>query len=210
MSKINWRTVSDEEINTWPILGRGGERVVRLDPNNPTQCVKLSSKTLAMQTEREADYLQELEDKGIRSKYVPRFYGCIETPTQIGVVVEAIVPGPRFDATELLSSYLHRIKDDPAALTEITDRLLEAKAEMIRHNIIVSDLGPANMMAVTKDGRVDVVLIDGFYVPEHIQTARRFRFFGRLKINRQWKKFAKRTNKWLNLDPKKSIFSKYL
>lgn len=108
MSKINWRTVSDEEINTWPILGRGGERVVRLDPNNPTQCVKLSSKTLAMQTEREADYLQELEDKGIRSKYVPRFYGCIETPTQIGVVVEAIVPGPRFDATELLSSYLHR------------------------------------------------------------------------------------------------------
>ena len=82
MSKINWRTVSDEEINTWPILGRGGERVVRLDPNNPTQCVKLSSKTLAMQTEREADYLQELEDKGIRSKYVPRFYGCIETPTQ--------------------------------------------------------------------------------------------------------------------------------
>ena len=113
------------------------------------------------------------------------------------MVVEAIVPGPRFDATELLSSYLHRIKDDPAALTEITDRLLEAKAEMIRHNIIVSDLGPANMMAVTKDGRVDVVLIDGFYVPEHIQTARRFRFFGRLKINRQWKKFAKRFNRTL-------------
>ena len=163
MSKINWRTVSDEEINTWPILGRGGERVVRLDPNNPTQCVKLSSKTLAMQTEREADYLQELEDKGIRSKYVPRFYGCIETPTQIGVVVEAIVPGARFDTTEILSSYLHSIKDDPAALTEITNRLLEAKAEMIRHNIIVSDLGPANMMAVSKDRRVDVVLIDGFY-----------------------------------------------
>lgn len=210
MSKINWRTVSDEEVNTWPFLGKGGERVVRLNPQNPTQCVKLSAKSLSTQTEREANYLQELEDKGIRSKYVPRFYGCIETPTQIGVVVEAIVPGPRFDATELLSSYLHRIKDDPAALTEITDRLLEAKAEMIRHNIIASDLGPANMMAVTKDGRVDVVLIDGFYVPEHIQTARRFRFFGRLKINRQWKKFAKRTNKLLNLDPKKSIFSKYL
>ena len=79
MKEINWRTVSDEEINTWPILGRGGERVVRLDPNNPTQCVKLSSKTLAMQTEREADYLQELEDKGIRSKYVPRFYGNLFT-----------------------------------------------------------------------------------------------------------------------------------
>ncbi len=197
MSKINWRTVSDEEVNTWPILGRGGERTVRLDPNNPTQCVKLSSKTLAMQTEREADYLQELEDKGIRSKYVPRFYGCIETPTQIGVVVEAIVPGARFDTTEILSSYLHSIKGDPAALTEITNRLLEAKAEMIRHNIIVSDLGPANMMMVTKDGRVDVVLIDGFYVPEHIQTARRFRIFGRLKINRQWKKFAKRFNRTL-------------
>lgn len=163
MSKINWRTVSDEEINTWPILGKGGERVVRLDPQNPTQCVKLSAKSLSTQTEREADYLQELEDRGIRSKYVPRFYGCIETPTQIGVVVEAIVPGSRFDATELLSSYLHRIKNDPVALSEITDRLLEAKAEMIRHNIIVSDLGPANMMAVTKDGRVDVVLIDGFY-----------------------------------------------
>ncbi|MDY5200825.1 MAG: YrbL family protein [Sutterella parvirubra] len=199
MSKINWRTVSDEEINTWPILGRGGERVVRLDPNNPTQCVKLSSKTLAMQTEREADYLQELEDKGIRSKYVPRFYGCIETPTQIGVVVEAIVPGARFDTTEILSSYLHSIKDDPAALTEITNRLLEAKAEMIRHNIIVSDLGPANMMAVSKDRRVDVVLIDGFYVPEHIQLARRFRFFGRLKINRQWKKFDKRLRNLLIL-----------
>lgn len=192
MSKINWRTVSDEEINTWPILGKGGERVVRLDPQNPTQCVKLSAKSLSTQTEREADYLQELEDRGIRSKYVPRFYGCIETPTQIGVVVEAIVPGSRFDATELLSSYLHRIKNDPVALSEITDRLLEAKAEMIRHNIIVSDLGPANMMAVTKDGRVDVVLIDGFYVPEHIQIARQFRFFGRLKINRQWKKFHKR------------------
>lgn len=199
MSKINWRTVSDEEINTWPILGRGGERVVRLDPNNPTQCVKLSSKTLAMQTEREADYLQELEDKGIRSKYVPRFYGCIETPTQIGVVVEAIVPGARFDTTEILSSYLHSIKDDPAALTEITNRLLEAKAEMIRHNIIVSDLGPANMMAVSKGRRVDVVLIDGFYVPEHIQLARRFRFFGRLKINRQWKKFDKRLRNLLIL-----------
>lgn len=194
MKSINRRTLTDEEINTWPILGRGGERTVRLDPSNPTQCVKLSSKTLAMQTEREADYLQELENKGIRSKYVPRFFGCIETPTQIGVVVEAIVPGSRFAATELLSSYLHRIKNDPVALSEITDRLLEAKAEMIHHNIIVSDLGPANMMAVMKDGQVDVVLIDGFYVPEHIQTARRFHFFGRLKINRQWKKFAKRFN----------------
>lgn len=192
MKSINWRTVTDEEINTWPILGKGGERVVRLDPNNPTQCVKLSSKTLAMQTEREADYLQELEDKGIRSKYIPRFYGCIETPTQIGVVVEAIVPGQKFDETEHLDSYFLRIKDDPVAMAEITVRLLEAKAEMIRHNIIVSDLGPSNMMMVMKDGRVDVVLIDGFYVPEHIQISRRIRFFGRLKINRQWKKFDQR------------------
>lgn len=192
MKSINWRTVTDEEINTWPILGKGGERVVRLDPNNPTQCVKLSSKTLAMQTEREADYLQELENKGIRSKYVPQFYGCIETPTQIGVVVEAIVPGQKFDATELLASYLLRIKDDHTALTKITNRLLDAKAEMIRHNIIVSDLGPANMMAVTKNGQVDIVLIDGFYIPEHIQLARRFPFFGRLKINRQWQKFKNR------------------
>ncbi len=197
MKSINWRTVTDEEINTWPILGRGGERTVRLDPNNPTQCVKLSSKTLAMQTEREADYLQELEDRGIRSKYVPRFYGCIETPTQVGVVVEAIVPGQKYDATELLASYLLHIKDDHTALTEITNRLLEAKIEMIHHNIIVSDLGPANMMAVTKDGRVDVVLIDGFYVPEHIQIARRLRFFGHLKINRQWKKFEKRLKRLL-------------
>lgn len=197
MKSINWRTVTDEEINTWPILGRGGERTVRLDPNNPTQCVKLSSKTLAMQTEREADYLQELEDRGIRSKYVPRFYGCIETPTQVGVVVEAIVPGQKYDATELLAFYLLHIKDDHTALTEITNRLLEAKIEMIHHNIIVSDLGPANMMAVTKDGRVDVVLIDGFYVPEHIQIARRLRFFGHLKINRQWKKFEKRLKRLL-------------
>ncbi len=199
MKNINRRTLTDEEINTWPILGRGGERVVRLDPNNPTQCVKLSSKTLAMQTEREADYLQELEDKGIRSKYVPRFYGYIETPTQIGVVVEAIVPGPRFDSTELLSSYVLRIKEDPVALAEITHCLLAVKSEMIRHNIIVSDLSPANMMAVSKDRRVDVVLIDGFYVPEHIQLARRFRFFGRLKINRQWKKFDKRLRNLLIL-----------
>lgn len=197
MKNIPWRTLSDEEINAWPILGKGGERVVRLDPNNPTQCVKLSAKMLSMQTEREADYLQELEDKGIRSKYVPAFYGCIETPTQIGVVVEAIVPGDKFDSTELLSSYIHRVKDDPVALDDIIKRLLQAKAEMIRHNIIVSDLGPVNMMAVTKNRRVDVVLIDGFYVPEHIQTARLFRFFGRLKIHRQWKKFAKRFNRAL-------------
>lgn len=196
MKNIPWRTLSDEEINTWPILGKGGERVVRLDPNNPTQCVKLSAKTLSMQTEREADYLQELEDKGIRSKYVPAFYGCIETPTQIGVVVEAVVPGNKYDEAELLSSYLHRVKD-PTMMEEIVQRLVAAKAEMIRHNIIVSDLGPANMMTVTKDGKVDVVLIDGFYVPEHIQTARRFRFFGRLKINRQWKKFARRFNRTL-------------
>lgn len=100
MKNINRLTLTDEEVNTWPILGRGGERVVRLNPQNPTQCVKLSAKSLSTQTEREANYLQELEDRGVRSKFIPLFYGCIETPTQIGVVVEAIVPGSRFDATE--------------------------------------------------------------------------------------------------------------
>ena len=191
------RKLSDETLEQWPILGKGGERIVRLDPTNPSRCVKLSSKRLAMQTEREADYLSELMNRPERSRYVPAFFGCVETPTQIGVEVEAIVPSERFDTVELLSSYLGRIKGDADAMAEITERLVAAKADMIRLNIIVSDLGPANMMAVTKNGRVDVMLIDGFYVPEHIQIARRLRFFGRLKINRQWRKFAKRFNRTL-------------
>lgn len=191
------RKLSDETLEQWPILGKGGERIVRLDPTNPSRCVKLSSKHLAMQTEREADYLSELMNRPERSRYVPAFFGCVETPTQVGVEVEAIVPGERFDTVELLSSYLGHIKDDADAMTEITERLVAAKADMLRLNIIVSDLGPTNMMTVTKNGRVDVMLIDGFYVPEHIQIARRFRFFGRLKIKRQWKKFAKRFNRTL-------------
>lgn len=196
-TNLIWKPLSDALIETWPVLGKGGERIVRLDPDNPTHCVKLSRRDNATQTEREAEYLSELMNRPERSRYVPAFFGCVETPTQVGVEVEAIVPGERFDTTELLSSYLGRIKDDADAMAEITERLLAVKADMIRLNIIVSDLGPANMIAVTKNGRVDVMLIDGFYVPEHIQTARRFRFFGRLKINRQWKKFAKRFNRTL-------------
>lgn len=197
MTHIPVRQLSDEELNEWPVLGKGGERVVRLDPMHPTHCVKLSSKSLSMQTEREADYLAELMARPERSRYVPTFFGCVDTPTQIGVEVEAIVPGDRFDTTELLSSYLARIKDNPDAMKDIVERLLAVKAEMLRLNVIVSDLGPDNMMAVTKNGCVDVMLFDGFYVPEHIQTARRFRLFGRMKINRQWKKFAKRFNRTL-------------
>lgn len=35
MSKINWRTVSDEEINTWPILGGVGSASFDSTPTTP-------------------------------------------------------------------------------------------------------------------------------------------------------------------------------
>ena len=74
----------------------------------------------------------------------------------------------------------------------LEDALRATKREMHEKGVVVSDIGTSNMFIIEEAGRLRPVIFDGYYIPEHIPTAKYIPWFRNLKINRQWAKFARR------------------
>ena len=91
----------------------------------------------------------------------------------------------------LLGDYVKQASKAEIAQLEL--KLKEIKNEMIQKNIIISDIRPANMMVLEKsnEGLKRIVFLDGFGSPEFIPLPIYCPYFGKKKIERQWKKFCR-------------------
>lgn len=185
----------DADVDSWQRLGTGGERLTCFSPLFPEGCVKLSSRYCCPQTVREVDYLNYLKKKGVTASFMPKFLGSLSSPSYVGLAVEAVLPTPE-QRVWGLGSYLVEIgAAEESVWTRLEDAIRATKREMHARGVVVSDIGTNNMFILEKTGQLRIVIIDGYYIPEHIPTAKYIPWFRNLKINRQWAKFARRYQK---------------
>lgn len=173
-------------------LGSGAEKVVYRHNECPDRCIKICSKNNARSIIREIEYFKFLNKHQIKASFIPKFYEAFECDKSIGFIQESFIDklnGGLFDSVSLLHNYISNPDSD---LSEVLKMLDDLKNEMIRKNIIISDLHGWNFFRVVEDGRARLVIIDGYGSPEILPLAQYIRFLGKLKIERQWKKLYRR------------------
>lgn len=176
------------------LLGKGGEREVYENLSNPATCFKVSHKASCVQTKREIKYFESLKKSGQGDlPIIPKYFGSFEQGDYVGFEQECLSWSEQNDNAILLEVYLQEDRN-PECLLEIKEKLEEAYALMLKHNVIISDIHPNNILLIfNSENKIKrLVFIDGFGTPELIPLPQYCPYFGRLKIKRQWEKFLRR------------------
>lgn len=173
-------------------LGRGSNKIVYCHKEHPDRCLKICLKNKATTTIKEIEYFKFLKKRQIQASFIPEFYGAFEGDNYIGLEQESFTDkqnGGQYDSVRFLSDCIC----DPASnLEEIMQMLDALKNEMIQSNVIVSDLHGRNIFRIVKGQCIRLVIIDGYGSPEAFPLPQYFRFLGKMKIERQWKKLMRR------------------
>ena len=173
------------------LVGEGSERLCYQNLDNPNTCFKISKNDTCKQTLREVHYFQFLSQKGKLPDFIPQFYGTFTINNKIVMEMEFLRSDAENRAIELKRFITEANFEDFAQIEYWLDKV---KTNMIRLNIIISDIRTGNiMLIVNKDRTIKrLVFIDGFGSPEYIPLSVYCPFFGRRKIERQWNKFMKK------------------
>lgn len=179
------------QVRFGKLVGEGSERFCYENLDNPNTCLKISKSGTCLQTLREVRYFRFLQKKGIAPDFIPKFYGTYTIGDQVVMEMEYFRSNDDVQAIDLREFITKAYEKD---FPEIERALDKVKAEMIRTNVIVSDIRTGNiMLLLNKDKSVyRLVFIDGFGSPEFIPLPIYCPFFGRRKIERQWEKFMKK------------------
>lgn len=125
------------------------------------------------------------------------YYGAFKIKNFIGYEQESFVDhtrGGNYDSVVSLGEYIEDSKND---LEKILHDLNQIKFEMLSKNILCCDLSTSNIIVAISKNNVRYVIIDGFGATEFIPICKYFKFFGRKKIERQWKKLEQRLIPWI-------------
>ena len=170
-------------------LGRGVERFCYENPDNPKTCFKVSKKKLSKQTLREVSYFRYLQKKGIQPSFMPEFIGLYETDDSYILEQEYFKSDAKTQVYGL-KDYISLASDEE--LLNLESYLPKIKTEMLALNVIVSDMRTTNFLVVIKDSTISrVIIFDGYGAPEFLHLPNICPFLGKLKIERQWKKFLR-------------------
>ncbi len=165
-------------------FSRGTDKVCYISEKFPGKLLKISPLAKANQMIREIQYFEYLTTKGISPSFMPKFFGRCSDKENIGFVQELLVGNNIKSLIDIVRRYY--LTD----LAKVEDALMALKNEMLEKNIIVLDLHGANIIGDIET--LKLWIIDGYGTPEFIPLPKYFRFFGRMKIERQWKKFVYR------------------
>lgn len=194
------RPVSENEVlSSWRCLGKGAEKTCYLDPEHPRVCLKLSRRGNAVQVLRERTYFKWLARRFGEGKvpFVPAYYGDFDGEKCQGYWQEALLEE---DGWRMLGI---AIRDKLVPRAEIERVVSAFCADMLRFNVIVSDLTLWNLFVRCRDGKIErLAAVDGLGNPEFIPLSKHFRFFGRRKAKRQWAKLLERHPELLAYDIK--------
>lgn len=175
------------------MIGKGAEKKCYLNRNDPSRCLKLSKIGKSVQIRREIDYLYLLKKKNLSLSFVPKFYEGFRTSMYIGCEQECFLSKERGGICEFVISLSDYIEKGYGEIDQIKELLNSLKKEMLDNNVICCDLHGGNVLVVKKEQEpLKLVVIDGFGAPEFIPICKYIKWFGRIKIERQWKKFEKR------------------
>ena len=176
-----------EDFTQWREVGRGDERVCYENPNDPMRCVKGSRKEKCKQSKREIRYFQYLVKRDVPFIHIPEFYGVVETDTLIGID-QQLIKSPSGDQPLDIRHYL-KLQLSKAEQEEFWQALAELKGYLLKYNVIPCDLVMSNILIVKEKDGIRSVMVDGFGATEFLGLSNYFRYIGRKKIERKWKRF---------------------
>lgn len=191
------------DYTTWRVIGQGTERTCYQNPEDPTRCVKIIRKSRFKQTLREISYFRYLKNKGIPFDHLPRFYSKIAGEGFIGIEQELIrdtavsgEPAGTFTphthlqtvSSPTIRTWLSKPRS-PQQIQSFWTALDELKSYLLRYNVLALGIDYNNVVVQNTDRGIRMVLIDGVYDTEWIPVSKYFRFFGKRKIMRRWKRF---------------------
>lgn len=135
------------EFQFGKLLGKGMERSCYENLANPLTCLKVSKKSNSKQTHKEVKYFRYLEKKGIHPSFMPKFYGLYETEENL--VLEQEFFGSH-DNTQVigLREFIGEASDEQ--MNQLDSCLQNVKEEMLRLNVIVTDMRTTNCLVISK------------------------------------------------------------
>ena len=144
------------EFHFGKLLGQGMERACYLNKEHPDRCFKVSKKEHSKQTLREAAYFKFLQKKNIVPSFMPKFFGLHETADSYILEQEYIPSTPQTPAMTLHDFVLQASNEEMRDLDNLLDKLLD---EMLRLNIIVSDMRTTNILVLTHERKPVKIII---------------------------------------------------
>lgn len=178
---------SDNELKNWPIIGKGTERICLQDPEDSSQCVKLSEKSSAKQTYREIVFFEKLKNKNTQFTHIPEYLGKILTETKVGFKQQVILDEDNRISLNL-AEYINQQGED-LDINKLLFAILTLKNYLVHNRIIPSDLVSTNLLVKqTKEG-ITLYLIDGFGNTEFIPVSDFIPYLMTKKIKRKFKRF---------------------
>lgn len=184
---VDSKVIETEEFLDWPVIGKGAERTCYQNPNDLSRGIKVSNKGSAKQTLREIKFFEKLKKNDCSFKYIPDYYGKVETSELLGIEQE-IIRNEDNSVSMNISEYMVQ-KEGLTGLDEVLSALSELKAFLIENRIIPSDLVVSNLLVKEVQNRIELNLIDGFGNTEFIPISDLIPFFNEKKINRKFEKF---------------------
>ena len=180
-----------KDVHFGKLIGYGTERRCYENLDNSQTCLKVSKLSACTQTQREIKYFKLLTKRGVHPNFLPKFYGSFTLKDQIGFEQEYLRSTDKLRAVTLKQYILEASQEQFLKIEHLLENI---KQEMIRFNVIVSDMRTGNtLLLVDNQQKINrIVFVDGFGSPEFIPLPIYCPFFGRMKIERQWKKFMKK------------------
>lgn len=171
-------------------LIRGTDKTCYVSDKYPGKILKISPLAKANQILREISYFEFLRKRGVSPSFMPKFYGRYSDDKTIGYVQELIFGNDIKSLWQAVPMFYG------PQLEILEEAILNIRREMIEKNIIILDLHSGNILCNIKT--LKMWIIEGYGTSEFIPLPQYCRFFGRLKIERQWKKFVFRYGKQLS------------
>lgn len=180
------------EFHFGKLIGKGMERACYENMDNPNTCFKVSRKEHSKQTIREGAYFKYLQKKNISPSFMPKFIGLYETEDSFILEQECVRNTEEIKTQTLRDFVLNASEEQMVKLEQLLENLRE---EMLRLNIIVSDMRTTNILVLTyHDKPFKIMIFDGYGTPEFIPLPNFIPFLGAKKIERQWNKFRRYFN----------------
>ncbi|MEM7206538.1 MAG: YrbL family protein [Pseudomonadota bacterium] len=171
-------------------IGRGRERVCYLHPQDSRKVIKLCHGDVRKQTNREIDFYHRLQKRRISDlKFVPNYFGTVETNLGSGIVTELIS-----DYNGKISQSVLDVLKDGTAFDSFTDALADLKFHLLENRVIFNnDMYLGNILVRRTDHiNFHLVIIDGLGDVVKIQLLNYIASLTRRKIERRWKRFYAR------------------
>ena len=190
------------DYTSWRVIGEGTERTCYQNPVDQTRCVKIIRKSRVKQTLREISYFRYLIGRGVPFDHLPKFYGEIKGGGFIGIeqeLVHDLLPDKRRTSPIQASPTIRQYMAVPRSKEEIRafwKAVNELKAYLLRYNILAGGIDENNVVVQQTPSGIKLVVIDGVYDTEWIPVSKYFKFLGRRKMERRWKRFLY----WLKID----------